>query len=235
MRITRRFMAAVLAVLPFARRSAAGEATDRKARSMLHLKSEGVPIIEHLPMIETEAESTRRPTEDVIRRTIALTIVAVKGETADQNLARNMIAEWRADRYFTQKEQAFIDNPSFSDRERVQFSWRYECVNVLLWALSVFPTLARPEKICDVPLIARTLRELGPGGLRLKAVLRPQRELLDATDLTYRYHWAMRDAQVNGKDEPAGLSGDVVMERHYALNWLIGYQDQAWDDVSTDT
>ncbi|MFN5229343.1 MAG: DUF4272 domain-containing protein [Planctomycetota bacterium] len=23
--------------------------------------------------------------------------------------------------------------------------------------------------------------------------------------------------------------------RHYALNWLIRYMDQEWDDVSTDT
>jgi hypothetical protein len=27
----------------------------------------------------------------------------------------------------------------------------------------------------------------------------------------------------------------VTDERHYALNWLIGYLEQAWDDVSTDT
>ncbi|MGO7286211.1 DUF4272 domain-containing protein, partial [Rhizobium ruizarguesonis] len=24
-------------------------------------------------------------------------------------------------------------------------------------------------------------------------------------------------------------------ERHYALNWLTGYMDQDWDDISTDT
>jgi Domain of unknown function (DUF4272) len=27
----------------------------------------------------------------------------------------------------------------------------------------------------------------------------------------------------------------VVYERHYALNWLMNYLGQAWDDVSTDT
>jgi len=26
-----------------------------------------------------------------------------------------------------------------------------------------------------------------------------------------------------------------VVERHPALNWLLGYQGQEWDDVSTDT
>lgn len=40
---------------------------------------------------------------------------------------------------------------------------------------------------------------------------------------------------MNGRDAPAGLEKGVVKERHYALNWLVGYMDQAWDDVTTDT
>ena len=40
---------------------------------------------------------------------------------------------------------------------------------------------------------------------------------------------------MNGKSAPSGLDPGVVQERHQALNWLIGYMDQHWDDVSTDT
>ena len=39
----------------------------------------------------------------------------------------------------------------------------------------------------------------------------------------------------NGKPAPAGLNDDVAMERHHALNWLIGSMDQDWDDISLDT
>jgi hypothetical protein len=31
------------------------------------------------------------------------------------------------------------------------------------------------------------------------------------------------------------LHPGVAQERHHALNWLIGYMDQEWDKVSTDT
>ncbi|MBC7969742.1 MAG: DUF4272 domain-containing protein [Verrucomicrobia bacterium] len=31
------------------------------------------------------------------------------------------------------------------------------------------------------------------------------------------------------------LDEEVVMERHYALNWLIRHMNQQWDDVTTDT
>ncbi len=68
-----------------------------------------------------------------------------------------------------------------------------------------------------------------------QAKLRPQAELLDAADLIYRTHWAVRQARLDGEPSPAGLDPGVVHERHYALNWLIGYAGQAWDDMSTDT
>lgn len=68
-----------------------------------------------------------------------------------------------------------------------------------------------------------------------EAKLRPLNEILDPADLIYRYHWAVVDAIINGKAAPAGLDSGVVMERHYALNWLIGYMDQSWDNISTDT
>ena len=40
------------------------------------------------------------------------------------------------------------------------------------------------------------------------------------------------DARVNGREAPASLEGGVVMERHYAFNWLIGGSDgAAWDEI----
>ncbi len=58
---------------------------------------------------------------------------------------------------------------------------------------------------------------------------------LDQADVIYRYHWATTDARIKGQPSPAKLEGGVVQERHYVLNWLIGYMDQDWDDISTDT
>lgn len=207
----------------------------RKERSVAVLKRENVPMIDWLPMIESEAESTRRTKEEVVKRTIALVIVAVKGETNDYDLARALVGQFDAKGYFTPDEQAFMDEREPSEEDRSKYSWRYEDVHVLLWALGVFPELGRPDQICDVPKIAVTMRELGPQGLMAKAALRPQSEILDAADLIYRYHWAVVDARVKNEAPPAGLDKGVVYERHYVLNWLIGYQNQDWDDISTDT
>lgn len=211
------------------------ESQSRKQRSVVILKAEKVPIIEHLPVIEAEAESTRRTTEEVALRAMALCIVAVKGEGLEQEIVDKLVQNYELSSAFTPKEKEFISNPEPTKHERVQFAWRYECYWVMLWALGYVENLERPDKICDVKRAVSFLRDLGRKGFLQKAKLRPQSEILDAADLIYRYHWAVVDARVNHCESPAQLDGGVVMERHHALNWLIGYMDQEWDNVSTDT
>lgn len=41
-------------------------------------------------------------------------------------------------------------------------------------------------------------------------------------------------ADAHFRESQPGLDCGVVRERHYALNWLIGYSEQAWDEASTD-
>ncbi len=212
-----------------------GEAQIRKNRSVAILEAEHVPSIDHLPLIETEAESTRRTTEQVALRAMALCIVAVKGEGLEQQIIDELVEDFGLASAFTPKEREFINNANPTQHDRIQFAWRYECYWVMLWALGFIDELERPDKICDVELAVSILRNEGRDGFVRHSKLRSQSEILDAADLIYRYHWAVVDARVNNRDIPAGLDSGIVMERHYALNWLIGYMDQEWDDVSTDT
>jgi hypothetical protein len=212
-----------------------GEADARKRRSIAILQAENVPFIKHLPVIETEAESTRRSTEEVAERAMALCTIALKGEGLEQELVGKQIALYGLTGAFTPKEIEFLKNANATENDRIQFAWRYECYWVMLWALGYVDNLQRPDTICDVRHAVAILRENGGDGFRKNARLRPQNEILDAADLIYRYHWAVVDARIKNLKAPAGLDGGIVMERHYALNWLIGYSDQEWDDISTDT
>ena len=214
--------------------SAAAEAEARKRRSIRLLTDEGVPVNEYLPTIEAEAEASRRSSEEVALRAIALAIVATAAH-GEREATRRLIAAYRVGEAFTPYEHAFINDPQPTQRDRTQLTWRIECAWVLLWALGFVPALGRPDSQVDTDAIVQILEERGRDSLVAEARLRPQAELLDAADLLYRYHWAIRDAQLNGRPPPAGLGPGVVMEWHYALNWLIGYGDAAWDEISTDT
>ncbi|WP_338398753.1 DUF4272 domain-containing protein [Persicobacter psychrovividus] len=65
--------------------------------------------------------------------------------------------------------------------------------------------------------------------------MRSKEEILDQADLILRLDWACVNARVKNEVAPGGLNSSVVYERHYALNWLIKYLNQDWDNVSTDT
>lgn len=207
----------------------------RKKRSIDLLRAQGIPVLDSLPVIVDESRSLRRTDREVAGRALALMIAAVKGETGDQALIDTLIDQYDAADLFTPAERAFISAPNPSEQMRVEMSWRYEGVHTLLWALGFYDALMPPDQIVDVYAMGTLLRELGPDGLQNKARLRPQAELLDMADLVYRMDWAVVNARVNGKPAPPGIDPGIVYERHYALNWLIGYAGLSWDEIRTDT
>jgi hypothetical protein len=211
------------------------EAIDRRLRSEAILRAEGVPVLASLPVIETTAEALKRSKEEVALRTLCLLIVAAKGEGLEEDVVERVLKSYELQPYLTPKELAFVLDNSPSQHDRVQFIWRYEAASTLLWALCFVDQLGKPVQMCDVKFAVATMTERTTSQFIEDSELRPIADILDQADLIYRYHWAVRDAHLKGQQIPAALNPDVTEERHYALNWLIGYLEQAWDDVATDT
>lgn len=210
-------------------------ASQRKANSIEVLKSEGIPYIDHLPELETVSETIRRSEREVAQRAIAVAITAVKVGIGDQGLVLGLIDEFGALGFFSHDERSFIHTKNSTYEDAVRFSWRYECVNVLLWALQIFDQLPPPYEVADVDRIAEVMKSLGTRELITQSRLRDQEELLDQTDLAFRYHWAVVEARLSGMALRADLIPSVVVERHYALNWLTPIEETSWDDVDTST
>jgi hypothetical protein len=181
------------------------------------------------------SESERRTQEEVAWRTLALLVVAGKGAGLEQSTVDYFVGHYNLERHFSPRELAFIKDRAPSTRDKVVFSWRYEAAWTLLWSLGYVDMLGKPTATCDVQHAVRFMQERSVAQFLRDAKLRSQAEILDQADLIYRYHWAVVDARIKDKAPPAGLQSEVTMERHYALNWLVGYLDQEWDDVSTDT
>lgn len=213
----------------------APEALQRKALSEKILLGEGVPISKTLPVIETQNEAKLRSKDEIAYRALALLAVALKGEGLDQSAVDKIVAKYDLNGRLTPNEKTFIRDAQPSRHDRVQFSWRYEAAWVLLWALGYVDNLEKPVAACDVPRAVRLMKERSIEQFLAGARLRPASEILDQADRIYRYHWAVVEAEVQGRKAPAGLDSDVTSERHHALDWLIGYMDQQWDDVTTDT
>jgi hypothetical protein len=210
-------------------------AQDRKTRSEVILSKYNVPINNSLPYIEDEHEALVRTKEEVANRALALLIVAVKAEGLEQDIVDFLVQGYHLEKVFTPNEISFINEKEPSQHDKDQFIWRYEAAWVLLWSLGFVDDLSYPNQICDVTAAVTFMQQRNKEQFVNDARLRPITEMLNEADLIYRYHWAVVDARVNGQPTPAELDSSVVLERHYSLNWLIGYMEQEWDDISTDT
>jgi hypothetical protein len=206
----------------------------RKAKNIAVIKELGLPVTDHLPVVEDETSITPRAPEEIVERTIALAISAVKGEANDQQLVDSLITRFSAKQLFTPAELAFITNQSPTKQELTDFAWQYECVHVLLWSLGHIEKLQPPNQICDVPADLSIIRALGREKLSSTARPRPLSEILDQADYYYRLHWATIELRINGKGSDKA-NEEIIDERHKALNWLIRYMGQNWDDITTDT
>jgi len=211
------------------------EPLQRKQCSEAILASEGVPINKSLPVIENTEEARLRTKEEVAYRALALLVVAVKGKGLEQRIVERVVKDYGLASHFTCEEQAFLGNATPLEHDGIQFTWRVEAAWTLLWALGFVEKLGKPHSICDVPRAVGLMKDRTTQQFVAEAKLRPLPEILDEADLIYRYRWALVDARLNGKPTPAGMDPGVARERHYALNWLIGYMEQEWDDISTDT
>lgn len=221
--------------------TASGE--ERKERNNTRLAAEGVPVCAALPPIVGDAAYLPRSVEEVARRTLGILLTSVfaelvssRGVEAARESIADLLERYGAQEFLSPGERAFISGPAPDEQSLADFTWRYECAWVGLWALGFVDTLAYPGAVCDVGGMAAMVRDCGdyPGFLRSCRLRGPSR-ILDEADRIYRYDWACADARINGRDAPAGLDPGVVVERHRMFNWLIRYMDAAWDDVRTDT
>lgn len=202
---------------------------------------------------EDESIEQIRDAKEVARRCVVL--YAILG--AGHNEPRAELVTWlRREGVWeavSPQESDFLLSESPTRQQRISATWRAEALFPLLWSLGLVDELPSPMQLCDVQKIRSVLPPMlgSVGEFVSSAKLRSDDAIQDANEEIYQIHWRVRDAQLrNQPDLPGKLprmpveprepdletyNAGVVQERHHALNWLIGYCDQDWDDVTTDT
>ncbi|WP_432377497.1 DUF4272 domain-containing protein [Duganella sp. P38] len=215
------------------------QAWERKARTDALLAERQIDVPASLPPLVSEPELRLRAPEDILRRMLALFVVAIRAEslTGEKPIPVADLQQRFPPAFanLSDAERAFLAQETPTRQEITQFLWRYEAILVLQWALGLQAELPFPDAICDVSSISGKVIERGTEGLRKQLTARTPGEILDALDLHYRLHWASRQAILKKTPVPVGLNDGVLQERHYALNWLVRFEDREWDDVDTPT
>jgi hypothetical protein len=216
------------------------DALERRERSRRKLADLGVSTPASLPPVLSELEVSLREPSAVALRALALLTVAVRAESLASgepipvpSLRERLPLGFDA---LSPMERAFLETESPEQQAIVNHAWRYEALFVLEWALGWFREISLPTTTCDVPAVARAVFDGDARDLVDRATLRPAAEILELHDLSFRLHWAAREAVHNRKEAPpAGLDSGVIQERRHALGWLVRFEDAEWDDVDTPT
>jgi Domain of unknown function (DUF4272) len=152
--------------------------------------------------------------------------IAAKGEGVEREYLDRTVQEKNINS-FSPVESQIYKAANLNDQERAYATWRYENLNVMLWALA--------NEICNVSEIVTAIFQPSREAFENSVTLRNTSEILDELDKIYRMNWACIDARIKNQPTTGNLDASIVYERHYSLNWLTQYQNQDWDDVQTNT
>lgn len=209
-------------------------AQQRKYQTEIILKENNIPINLYLPLIEEEREAVIRTAADIAKRILILAYLYTTIHNDDDK--QDIIAYLKTEKlwgHVSRREQALFNKETLSEEEARNLSWRVECIKVLLWSINKIDDLGLPiDEASDIfnliPGYIESSEEFVNG-----AVIRDTTEILDASDLIYRIHWAIKQARIDNTEIPS-INPDVVQEWHQAINWITFYEDR-WDDITTDT
>jgi hypothetical protein len=209
----------------------------RKHKTEALLNRLNISINEWLPLIEDENEARIRNAKDIAKRILILVYLNVYAE--DESVKKEVIVFLERGNLWdsvSQMEKKLFSKEYLSTQEKRNISWRSEAIWLMLWAIGKVDKLELPIEQCDVQNILRLVPPYYESSASFvnTAKVRPLNEILDISDLTYRLHWAVRDAELNGNPIPANLNSSIIEERHYAINWVTYYEED-WDNITTDT
>jgi len=210
------------------------EQLNRKANSESFLAEHRIKINKNLPCISSTTDTTLRKVNEVVNRVYALLIIAAKGEGIEQDHLNKLIAAKKINS-LSPKENSIFKLSTLDDQSRAYATWRYESLYCLLWALGIFDELKFPNEICDVQTVVGLMFKPSREEFENTVQLRSIPEILDALDMVYRMNWSCVDARIKGQQVAGNINPSIIYERHYALNWLVNYQNQDWDNVQTNT
>ena len=210
---------------------------ERRKISEAYCKSHNIPVYTNPNALFTdpEAKVSIRTKDEVVDRAIALVYIGLKSEKLDQDKLDKIDKKYGIQAKLTPNEKAYANAEQLTQQQAIDGGWKYEDLHIMLWALGFVDTLSYPDKFCNPGADLNIVNNLTEAQFRQKAVIRSKKEILDQADLILRLDWACVDARTKNQPAPGNMDKGIVFERHYALNWLINFLQESWDNVTTDT
>lgn len=183
-----------------------------------------------------DAEDEVREPDEIAKRALSLAAVI----SCAYGDSKKDVISWLKQEdlwdYVSPSEKEFLENETTKE-QNAKYTWRIEALIPLLWAINKINKMPSLKSECDTEPLKKAVI-WSPNSTKeyiTSSKIRSEDDLFEEYEKVYQAHWKVRDAQINNKAVPKKFNPEVVYERHYGFNWVIGYMGQSWDDITTDT
>jgi hypothetical protein len=180
-----------------------------------------------------------RSPDEVARRALALFAVVGLTLRAERRAVLDWLLENDLWKELSPRELGFVDTPAPSRQQIIDVTWQSERLMMLLWALGLVAEMPAADEQCDTSLFQDVLPPYADKSVAeflAGARMRPDDQLQAMQDTCLDLHWHARDAKIHGRAPRKNVNIEIIQERHYAINWVMGYDGGVpWDEVTTDT
>lgn len=181
-----------------------------------------------------------RTAQEIARRALALGSAVSLSFKAPRKKVAAFVEEAGLVDELTATERDYVFSTRRSAKATINMSWNAEALVVLLWAINKIKSIPAAHVQCSTGDLADALPPFGLESLpqfigSLKR--RPEKELSDMADSIQEQHVIARQRKSNPayRSEAGEIDIEIVQERHRAINWVVGYCGESWDEVTADT
>lgn len=122
----------------------------RKIETNKYLESKGIPICEHLPLVENSQEVILRKPSEIATRIMILTGIIDTAFDEDRKEIVSWLKEINLWEGVSKFEKKYLTKKSLTKEDKITASWRTEAVNVLFWSLGMVEKLDESIEECDL-------------------------------------------------------------------------------------
>ncbi len=189
-------------------------------------------------MPEDDIPNKLRSAEEVARRTLVLHCVLSAAHGVSKGDLKHWLNEQNLWPALSPAEKSFLQSEFHDQKTIANITWQVEAQVPLFWPLKKIDRMNDMTALCDMGPVIAAIPALfsSTHDYISSACLRGENEIHEEYERVYKLHWEVRNAQRrDGLPTYQGINPGVIQERHYGFNWLIGYCNQEWDEISTDT
>ncbi|ASQ49113.1 hypothetical protein BCB68_09350 [Leptotrichia sp. oral taxon 498] len=204
------------------------EDADRMERNIKLMEKDKMPFYDKMEVNISEKDVKIRKKWEIIRKVVAIVITRIASQTfleKKENMLKNLNdiigifeKKYQFKEFLTKREREFLENKKENYQLNVEFYFRLETAQTLLWVLSI-DKLPDLNNFSDLAEIIEILENENLKSFARKCEIRSKNQILDVLDYMYRLNWANVEIKLNGYSRIVNES--ILYFTRLGLEWVV--------------